>query len=414
MTAERGADPPARRLDLVTLAPPLAFGAAVFAPMLANRFWRDDHGWVARAMTALREPGAFLEVAKTDFRPLPALSFMANVLMFGLAPAGYYATNLLLHLACVALVTALAWRLSSGDRAVAWIAGLLFAGGFGHYGEAVIWISGRTGLIADLFVLASVLAFDAHLLSARRRDAALAALFALLALLAKESAAVLPLLLVLVAWTRVGETAAAWRRARAPIVAVTLLVAAHGALVFGALRRGSGIVGGDYALGPHVVRNLLEYLARLFLPVTPSSIMVAVPAPLAGALRAVQVVLMVAVPVAGLALLAARVPRAAKFGVLWAPAALAPYLLLTFRTITRYLYLPSAGVAVAIGALAVTDYCTARARRWGYLGLAAVLLLEAATVQFVIVQRRREQLAQDPAEMQALVEHARALGFVRR
>ena len=403
------------RIELATFALPLVFGAAVFAPMLGNRFWRDDHGWIARAMSALREPGAFAEVAKTDFRPLPALSFMADVLMYGLEPAGYYVTNLLLHLACVALVTALGWRLSHGDRRAAMIAGLLFAGGFGHHGEAVIWISGRTGVIADLFVLAAVLAFDGHLLGRGMRHAALTVLFALLALLSKESAAVLPVLLLLVAWARAGEDGAG-ARARGPILAVAVLVAAHVALVFGVLRRGSGIVGGEYAFGPHAVANLLEYLARLFVPVTPSSVIVAVPAPLAGALRVAQTALMIAVPLAGAALLAGRVPRAVKLGVLWVPVTLAPYLFLTFHTITRYLYLPSVGVALLAGQLAAfLGRAPRRPVRWAAaVGLAVVLLLEAATIQVVIAARRRDQLAQDPAAMQALVEQARALGFTRR
>lgn len=132
------------------------------------------------------------------YRPLVVLLDWFDHARFGPAPAGYHVTNLLLHALCCLLVLCLGRQvLPVGPAAV--IAAVAFAVHPIHV-HSVAYISGRTSMLATLFVLPSVgLAIE----SARRAQAGRsgewvarvgAALLAALALLAKESAAPLPAL----------------------------------------------------------------------------------------------------------------------------------------------------------------------------------------------------------------------------
>lgn len=123
------------------------------------------------------------------YRPVITLSYMVDLAVWGLRPAGFRATNILFHAGCAVLVVLLARRFVGDRPAVPWIAGVLFAVHPIHT-ESVTWIAGRTDVIASFFFLS---AFLLHVLPGRdvlRRAGAL--LFFLLALLAKEMAVVLP------------------------------------------------------------------------------------------------------------------------------------------------------------------------------------------------------------------------------
>ncbi|HYM81219.1 MAG TPA: hypothetical protein VEY91_07385 [Candidatus Limnocylindria bacterium] len=406
---------PAPRRARLWLALPLLYATLVFAPMLRNQFWRDDFGWITRTMEAIQDPVRLLDVAKTDFRLIPSLSFVLNFALAGVNPFGYYLFNLALHLANVALVVALARRLAAGDARVAVIAGMLFAGGFASYGEAVIWISARTGLIADLFSLAALVTHARHLQEGRRRDGILVPIWTALALLSKESAVALVPLLGLLEGTIGRRAPGVAPAARRYGLLLGLLVVYLG-FEFGVHRRGSEIVGRDYAFGAHALRNLIEYLARMILPLTPSSMMVSIAPAWRSPLVVMYVVSMVAAPLVWLWLVFRPIPRAARFGLVWIPIALLPFLFLTFRTITRYLYMPGVGAAIAAAVLTARAWdrrlATGRppSRSWA---IAAVVLLvaQAMVVNVVILQRYREQRALGTAGQQDLVEQARALGF---
>ncbi len=133
--------------------------------------------------------------------PLAYLSFAADSAAFGLDAAAFHRTNLVLHLANVALVFLLVWRLS-GDALAAIVASALF-GVHPLQVESVAWVSSRKNLLFFLFFLLSVLAYLRHA-SAREagRSApwAYGSSFALfcLAISAKTTAASLPAVLVLV------------------------------------------------------------------------------------------------------------------------------------------------------------------------------------------------------------------------
>jgi hypothetical protein len=242
---------------------------------------------------------------------------------------------------------------------------------------------------------------------------ALAMLWFLLALLSKESAVMAVPLMIAVDWTRNGpplrtSSSGTFARRYGPYA---VLLAVYLVFQFAVFRRDSGVVGSEYRFGPHVLANLCEYVARFFLPVTPSSMIVGVPPSMALPLRVAQWCFMVAAPIAALWVFLRPTPRAARLGVVWILIMIAPFLLLTFRTSTRYLYGPSMGLALCVAALTVP--LARREREAGRRGtqvwraaLLAVLVLEAAVVNVVIHQRYREQMSQDPAPLQNLRREA--------
>src|SRR6185503_5189362 len=88
------------------------------------------------------------------------LSYLVDhaVLGYGTNALGYHVENVLLHLACAALVYGLVWRLV-GRLWPALVAGGLFAL---HpvTTEAVTYVVGRADLLATLGVLAGMLCYD--------------------------------------------------------------------------------------------------------------------------------------------------------------------------------------------------------------------------------------------------------------
>ncbi|HKQ57162.1 MAG TPA: hypothetical protein VJY35_04775 [Candidatus Eisenbacteria bacterium] len=386
---------------------PLLYGALVFLPMLRNQFWLDDYGWVERAMDGVRHPSHLFHLSKSDFRPLANLSFALNYLVSGLNPAGYYLFNLALHLANTALVMRLAGRLSRGDRMVTLVTGFLFAGAFGNYGQSVVWIAGRTGLIADLLILCAMLAHWTWLERGAGRDRARALGFFLLALLAKESAVILLPLLVLLDWAH-GRSPRALFSARGArdYAPFAIVLAAYLGLQFGWVRRDSVILEDEYRWGWHAVTHFGEYLARMLLPINPTTMMVRVPGGFDRLLMVTEQALMVLMPLAGLALLASPAPRWVKFAVLLAGISLLPYLAFTFRTSTRYLYGPSIGLSLVVAWLLARARAQERvraARPIITLALGSLLVLQAIVMEVVIHQHYRMQQAQDPALYQELV-----------
>ena len=124
------------------------------------------------------------------YRPIVSLSFAANRLVCGVDSFCYGLTNVLLALGCAAGVFILARGLSLG-RGGALFASAVWLFNWHGVNMALLWISGRTALIAVLFSTAAAAAFVS------RRFVAAAAL-ALAAMLSKEEAVLLPW--ILLAW----------------------------------------------------------------------------------------------------------------------------------------------------------------------------------------------------------------------
>jgi len=205
------------------------------------------------------------------FRPLSTLTFWFeySVLGYGERAIGYQLCNAAMHLGIVMLVFTLARRLRLGE-AVAWGAALLFA--LHPVGtEVVPNIVGRCDLLAAGTVLAGLLAY---LIAIERPDPAerwrlfgVSGIFALLGILMKESAVVLPALvfwhglLRLDEWRVGGAARKAWQSdaMRALVVFLPALLVCFGIRWW--FTRDSGVAEHPFIDNPLVIESF--WVSRL-------------------------------------------------------------------------------------------------------------------------------------------------------
>ncbi len=125
----------------------------------------------------------------TYYRPLLTVSFLADKYVWGLEESFMHLENVLFHLGNTLLVYAVAFRLSRLLKVASPLPALLAALFFAIHPlntESVVWISGRTDLLAGMFVLLSMF----FLLAEKRTTitSLLAAFSLLIACLAKDTA----------------------------------------------------------------------------------------------------------------------------------------------------------------------------------------------------------------------------------
>jgi hypothetical protein len=166
----------------------------VFALCFASYFWVFNNGFISDdyiildQVSSLRRLFAQLGTAPNSFRFSSFVWFGVLQSIFGPQAAVFYLFSILLHFANSVLLGLLAFKLS-GNKSVSFFASLVFVA-IQNPAEAVAWLAAVNELLAAFFVLAALLAA----LSGRRITAV--ALYGA-ALLSKESAVVMPLLLPL-------------------------------------------------------------------------------------------------------------------------------------------------------------------------------------------------------------------------
>ena len=224
MAALALAPAPMSRTDALAVASLLAIGFAAFAPVLGFPFlnWDDPAYVVENPAIRSLGPGAVgrlfvpSAVVVGNWAPVTLLSYAIDHAAAGLDPGAYHRTNLVLHLAGGALVYLLL-RGVVGARAPAWVGALLF---LLHpvQVESVAWVAERKNVLSLALGLAAFLVARGARGRPRRHAGALA-LFAL-ALLAKATVVVLPLILF-AAWILLDrEPAPAALRRAAPYLAL--------------------------------------------------------------------------------------------------------------------------------------------------------------------------------------------------
>jgi len=227
---------PRRRLRVVLGLTAAALAVFVYANGLAGAFVYDDH------ITVLRNP-SLVDLSNTRFiaiyslyRPFVNISYALDRLMWGFIPFGFHLTNLLLHVTVVLLFHRLCTRwLGDGSRTAAidpeWPAFFAAAIYAVHpmMTEGVEYISGRSELLCAVgFLSALLFARDAVL--TRSRAAAAGALAAgVLAYGSKETAAALPVVLLLSdAWIFGRQS---WKRRLLPVYVPLSLATVAGAAI---------------------------------------------------------------------------------------------------------------------------------------------------------------------------------------
>lgn len=356
---------------------PLLVLCLAYVPDMGHGFVKDDFAWIAGSRVA--GWGGLVELFRRDngfYRPVVALTFAADERLFGLRPFGYAATNLLLTGLAGAAVVLLARGLGL-PRALALLAGSLWALNWHGVGGAIMWISGRTALLLVLFATLAAAAF------VRGRPLA-AALAAFLALLSKEEAVLLPL--ILAAWAGLRDGGAfRWRRG---LQALALFV--PGLVAYLWLRAGTSaylpgsappFYSPSFAPGL-LVRNALEYADR------------------AATFPAVAIVL-AALALRRVPRLAAAEARLVALGLVWLAGGYGLTLFLPVRS-SLYACFPSVGAALAAAAVVGALWREATGRAGTRLLVAAVV---AALALVPLLRSRNGRLERTAAiSAQALAE----------
>jgi hypothetical protein len=408
---------------IILSAFPFLYAVITFIRVIGNTFWLDDYGWVSNAMRTTRDISYLLQPMAGFFRPVVNGIFVVNFWMFGLDPAGYYVANILIHLVNIALVFVLVYRLSKERFFIAWFASLLFAGTFGNYGEAVIWISGCTELIATTFYLLTLMYHWSFLNTRKVRDYVLAFLCFLMSLLSKESTISLLPVLILLDWftSRDGprERILSISRFKKYIPFAALLLPYLWYEV--QLQQSNYVVYEDhYRIGWHVIPNVLEYLGLMVVPITSRSTIIQIPTAASFASLALGVgqrVIQFGLLVLWVFLVIKNCYSLTRFSILWMLFSILPYAFFAWKTTVRYLYIPSIGFAIAVAVLLdvlIRWLKENEKQKWIWIiggGVVIALGIQWMVVSYLIGQWGVMQSQQDAAAYESLVNLAKTLGY---
>lgn len=339
----------------------------VYSNALQTEFVFDDHTMIVTRQS-LRDSGALPAIFTSRklgglaYRPLRMASYWLDYRLFGLDPMGYHLSNLLLHAATSVAALVVARRLLPFRAAL--FAALLFAV---HpiQTESVTYISGRRDLLCGLFVLLGCYAFLRYRDQGGVRWLGFAGGAFLLGLLSKEMAVTLPLLLLAFDVVKAPEQGL-WRR-----IIATLrrdwwlyLVPVGAGIAFGLYiviglhaSRQAEYYGGSLAMTLlTTARVFVHYLKLLVFPATLTADYSYNAFPVTTSWADPNAWL--ALIILGLVLLGlirlASTNHVAAFGGLWFFIALLPVAQLIPHhelMAEHYLYLPSFGLFLMIGAL---------------------------------------------------------------
>jgi len=338
------------------------------------------------------------------YRPLTILSFLLEHSIAGYNPIIYHLDNLLLHLGCSLLIYAILKPLLD-RRPAALFASVLFAAHPVH-AEAVAWVSGRAELLSAILALISFRLYTRNPPS--RTYAVLSCCAFFLALLSKEAAVVLPLLIAahMVLFSAEQGISAKLKRVAGlyPYAAVFLVYMLIRVSVIGkAVPTGEEVTLGNFT--PYQVflvmcESLFQYMRLGFFPISLSEDYLFYPA---GSILHFRV----AVPLLITALLfifAARLAkksRPALFGVLWFYIALLPVsniIPIGLIMSERAMYLPSAGVCILLGLWFSRAYEAASAKPSRPMAYAVVAMFALTTVLLAAGTINRNPVWKDQEE----------------
>jgi hypothetical protein len=353
----------------------------IYLPDSGHGFISDDFRWIVESQ--VRSVSDLIALFSTNigfYRPVTSLSFAVDHAAWGTHPLGYGLTNLGLCLAAAAGLFMVARRIGLSPAPALLAAGVWLLN-FHAINMAVLWLSGRTALLASVFSLATAWAiFDRRYLAG--------GILALFAMLSKEEAVALPALFTVF-------HLAADRQSRSIVRILPLWGAA---IVYLALRAQSGAFWPSdapsfyqFSSSPAVIgRNVLEYADR------------------AGTVFAiVAIVLAVAGKVRWTDIPAAE-RRAVLFGSTWIVSTYALTIFLPVRS-SLYALLPSIGSALVVGSIAAV---ARRAQPLRFQRAAIALVLMAALL--VPVYRSRNERWVRLAELSAEVMRTIAADAARR
>ena len=361
---------------------------AVYGPHVANDFVSIDDGLliynnpVIQELTARSVGYTFKTYDPELYVPLTLISYQIEHAVFGLWPAGYHATNLLLHIGNVLLVFALVTMLVR-HRSVGFVVALLFAV---HpiQTETVLWAAARKDVLSSLFFLASACLYMRYRASDKPSAYWWSVVVFLLSLLSKVSGLFLPFVLLGIDWVQ-GRT---WTKQvfleKIPYLVLTFI---FGLVAVG----GKSQALGEFSMWERALllcKSIAFFLQQLLVPLRFSVIYPQLsPVTVSAPEFFVPLIVMIALGLATLWLLWKGRNRLATFCLLFFFGMLVPSFSTFYKNgflffaSDRYVYLASIGIFVLL-ALAL-QWIATRAKSaeliGGLLSMAAVVVLGSKT-----------------------------------
>lgn len=324
------------------------------------------------------------------FRPVFSGLFTLNYALFGTTPWGWHLVNVLIHAAVTLLVFVVSREVTERN----WVAALTAALFAVHpvHAESVAWVSGVTDPLMVLLLLPAFYFYLRFRKHGARFLLGCALAFFFLALLSKETALALP---VVVAYCELfhfkGEASTSQRLIRASKLLALFAIPTAVYFLMRYYALGTMVFSGEarYPLVPSLLTiplAILKYLGLMLIPWGYSYQHYTDFVESAGsALFLAPVAVLVALAI-GVAMLKSR---ALKFGIVWFIVMLAPALAAlrqfepAYLLQERYLYAPSIGICLAIALgiewLAARDWFGSRGRAVA-AALAVLLVLVWGTV----------------------------------
>lgn len=376
-------------LALATVVTYWPVGANQFVDYDDGRYVRDN-AVVKRGLTAAGLDYAFTTREGGNWHPLVWLSFMADVDLWGMNPAGHHASNVALHVVNALLIFLVLVRTTGAPWPSAFVAGA-FALHPLHV-ESVAWVAERKDTLSTLFWMTTILAYTwyAERPSLMRYGLVLAS-FAC-GLMSKAMLVTLPLVLLLLDYWPLGRlgrpTASRWLPAswdrgtlvrlateKLPMLALVVVIA----VVTVRAQHEAGAVGSTMAfpVSARIANAVVAYMVYLGKMLWPTNLAVLYPYLKDPSGPGVIAALTGLLGLSGLALaLAARAPWVAV-GWFWYLGTLVPVIGLVQvgnqSWADRYTYIPLIGIFIAV-AFTATELVVAHAQRI-VLGTVAVAVL---------------------------------------
>jgi protein O-mannosyl-transferase len=322
------------------------------------------------------------------YRPVFTTSLALDHSLWGENPFGYHLTNLVLHVLVSILVYLLALKIVRHSGA-ALLAGLLFAVHPVHSG-AVAWISGRSGPLAALFMFLSLYLYISYKEERNLLYLAVSLFAFLLALLSKETAITLPLIVLLY------EICFGDRKAKkiiSPFILYCLAAIPYFILRLSVLK----VMGwSNQPLSHRLYTSFGMLVGYVRLLVAPVNLRVFYDIPIKRGFLEKDVIiplLLLALMAAGIFLLFRR-NRKLFFCIAWIPVTLIPVsgiptLIYPSPMAERYLYIPSAGFAMAAGLMAYRSAQVLLERNATGHRRASIVLVAAIVLIFALLNYQR-------------------------
>jgi hypothetical protein len=238
----------------------------VYYPSLWIGFFAQDYDFLNPV--ASMETPAYLSYVLNPwaqiywYRPLQGLQFLLEFSLFGANPVPYHGVQIVFHIVNVALLFALVWRVSRKWR-VAFLAAFFYAT-FPVYALAVNWIN-ITDPLMTIFYLTGIWFWLNYLQGESRRDYVIVLLAFALALLNKQMAITLPVILFLidkVLMANLMTWGKLFRRYMAFVVIAGIFVIVQ--YVTPSTHTFAAVFG--YSLGAQILSMLIQYTSLLAFP----------------------------------------------------------------------------------------------------------------------------------------------------